>query len=73
MSNKIYTIYQTNEVNPLGGCMTYDTLGDAFDHLSPKRGINRITAITKVNASYWHGKKMPYLCEVLSSGVIYRA
>lgn len=73
MSNKIFTLYQTNERNVLGGFMTYGTLSDAFDSLCPKSGINTITAITKVDASYWHGKKMPYLCEVLSSGVIYRS
>lgn len=70
---KIFTIYQTNEPNILGGFMTYDTLSDAMDALCPKRGINTITAVTKVDAAWLHGKKMPYLCETLSSGVIFRA
>ena len=55
---KIFTLYQTNKVNILGGYMTYHTLSEAFDALNPKCGVNTITG---------------YLCEVLSKGVIYRA
>ncbi len=71
--NNLFTIYQTNEPNILGGYMTYNTLGDAMKHLCPSKGINTIVAVTKINAEWWHGKKMPYLYETLSSGIIYRA
>lgn len=71
---KIYTYYQTNEVNILGGYMTYSTLSKAFDALNPKRGVNTITAVTMVNSKWWNnGKYTGYLSEVLSMGVIYRA
>ena len=70
---KIYTYYQTNERNILGGYMTYPTLAKAFDALNPERGVNTITAVTMVNSEWWHGKHTGYLCEVLSKGVIYRA
>lgn len=73
MSNKIFTLYQTNEVNILGGYMTFSTLDEAMDALCPRRGVNTITAVTMVNADWWHGKEMPYVVETLSSGVIYRA
>ena len=71
---KIFTLYQTNKVNILGGYMTYSTLSEAFDALDPKCGVNTITAVTMVNARWWNnGKYTGYLCEVLSKGVIYRA
>lgn len=71
---KIFTLYQTNKVNILGGYMTYSTLSEAFDALNPKCGVNTITAVTRVNARWWNnGKRTGYLCEVLSKGVIYRA
>ena len=71
---KIYTYYQTNKVNVLGGYMTYSTLSDAFDALDPKHGVNTITAVTMVNSKWWNsGKYTGYLSEVLSKGVIYRA
>lgn len=70
--SKIFTHYQTNKRNILGGYMTYPTLDAAMRALCPQNGVNTITAVTMVNAEWWHGKKMPYLCEVLSSGVIYR-
>nr|DAP44259.1 MAG TPA: hypothetical protein [Caudoviricetes sp.] len=71
---KIFTLYQTNKVNILGGYMTYSTLSEAFDALNPKCGVNTITAVTMVNARWWNnGKRTGYLCEVLSKGVIYRA
>ena len=70
---KIYTYYQTNEKNILGGYMTFPTLSDAFDALNPECGVNTITAVTIVNAEWWNGKSTGYLCEVLSKGVIYRA
>lgn len=71
---KIYTFYQTNKVNILGGYMTYSTLSEAFDALDPERGVNTITAVTKVNSKWWNnGKYAGYLSEVLSMGVIYRA
>lgn len=43
---KIFTLYQTNKVNILGGYMTYHTLSEAFDALNPKCGVNTITAVT---------------------------
>lgn len=70
---KIFTYYQTNKVNILGGYMTYSTLSEAFDALNPERGVNTITAVTMVDAEWWNGKRTGYLCEVLSKGVIYRA
>lgn len=71
---KIYTYYQTNEVNILGGYMTYSTLSDAFDALNPEFGVNTITAVTMVNSEWWNnGKYTGYLSEVLSMGVIYSA
>ena len=70
---KIFTLYQTNKVNILGGYMTYSTLSEAFDALNPKCGVNTITAVTMVNAEWWNGTRTGYLCEVLSKGVIYRA
>lgn len=71
---KIFTLYQTNKVNILGGYMTYSTLSEAFDALNPKCGVNTITAVTMVDARWWNnGKCTCYLCEVLSKGVIYRA
>lgn len=71
---KIFTLYQTNKVNILGGYMTYHTLSEAFNALNPKCGVNTITAVTMVNARWWNnGKRTCYLCEVLSKGVIYRA
>lgn len=47
---KIFTYYQTNKVNILGGYMTYATLSDAFDALNPERGVNTITAVTMVSS-----------------------
>lgn len=71
---KIFTYYQTNKVNILGGYMTYATLSDAFDALNPERGVNTITAVTMVSSEWWNnGKYTGYLCEVLSMGVIYSA
>ncbi len=67
---KIFTLYQTNKVNILGGYMTYSTLSEAFDALNPKCGVNTITAVTMVDAEWWNGKRTGYLCEVLSKGVI---
>ena len=71
---KIYTYYQTNKVNILGGYMTYSTLSAAFDALDPKRGVDTITAVTVVNSEWWNnGKHTGYLSEVLSKGIIYHA
>lgn len=70
---KIFTYYQTNKVNILGGSMTYSTLSEAFDDLNPECGVNTITAVTMVNTEWWNGKRTGYLCDVLSKGVIYRA
>lgn len=71
---KIFTFYQTNKVNILGGYMTYSTLSEAFDALDPKCGVNTITAVTMVNARWWNnGKYTGYLSDVLSMGVIYSA
>lgn len=69
---KIYTYYQTNEVNILGGYMTYSTLSEAFDALNPECGVNTITAVTMANSKWWNnGKYTGYLSDVLSMGVIY--
>lgn len=70
---KIFTVYQTNEANILGGLMTYSTLSAAFDALNPARGVNTITAVTMVDSSWWHGIYTGCMCEVISQGVIYRA
>ena len=71
---EVFTSYQTNEPNILGGYMTYSTLSGAFDALNPKKGINTITAVTIVKSKWRNdGKHTGYLCEVLSQGVIYRA
>ena len=68
----IFTYYQTNRVNILGGYMTYSTLSEAFDALNPECGVNTITAVTMVNSKWWNnGKYTGYLSEVLSMGVIY--
>ena len=73
MSNKVFTLYQTNRKNILGGYMTYPTLDAAMRALCPANGVNTITLVTYVDSSWWHGKKMPYLCEPLYSSVIFRA
>ena len=71
---KIYTYYQTNEVNILGGYMTYSTLSEAFDALSPECGVNTITAVTMASSKWCNnGKYTGYLSDVLSMGVIYSA
>lgn len=71
---KIYTYYQTNEVNILGGYMTYSTLSESFDALNPECGVNTITAVTMANSKWWNnGKYTGYLSDVLSMGVIYSA
>ena len=71
---KIYTYYQTNKANVIGGYMTYTTLSAAFSALDPSRGVDTITAVTVVNSKWWNnGKYTGYLSEVLSKGVIYRA
>lgn len=69
----VFTVYQTNKKNILGGYMTYSTLSDAMKNLHPASGVNTITAVTMVAAEWWHGEKKGHLYEVLSSGVIYRA
>ena len=62
MDDKIFTLYQTNH-----------TLDAAMRDLCPKRGVDTITAVTFVNAAWWHGKKMPYALEKIHSAVIYKA
>lgn len=69
----VFTVYQTNERNILGGYMTYNKLSVAFNNLDVARGVNTITAVTMVAAEWWHGERKNYLCEILSSGIIYRA
>ena len=69
----VFTVYQTNKRNILGGYMTYNNIDDAFNNLDIARGCNTITAVTMVNAEWWHGEKKGHLYEILSSGVIYRA
>lgn len=71
--NKIWTVYQTNKQNILGGLMTYDTLSKAMEHLDPANGVNTIFCTTYVDSEWWHGKPMPSLAKRLSSGVVYRA
>ena len=69
----IWSVYQTNKKNLLGGLMTYSTLSEAMEHLDPANGVNTIFCTTYVNSEWWHGKPMPYLTEILSRGVVYRA
>lgn len=71
---KIYTYYQTNEVDIPGGYMTYSTLSEAFDALDPECGVNTVTAVAMANPKWWNnGKYTGYLSDVLSMGVIYSA
>ncbi len=71
MIKKIYTFYQTNSPNILGGFMTYNTLSEAFDPIGhigfDGKLIDIITAVTM-----WHGHRTGYLTEILSQGVIYK-
>jgi len=51
---KIYTLYQTNNPNTLGGYMTYSTLSEALDTIG-QIGFNgmlidTITAVTMVDS-----------------------
>lgn len=71
---KVYTLYQTNESNILGGYMAYPTLSEAMDALCPEKGVDTVIAVTCANAKWWnYGKSTNYLVEVISQGVIYRA
>ncbi len=72
METKIYTLYQTNKPNILGGYMTYSTLSEAMDALRPDSGINTITALTMVDSEWWHGKPTGVLCECVLRSVIYK-
>lgn len=71
--NNIWTCYQTNKRNILGGYNTYSTLEEALNALDVQRGVDTITAVTYVNSEWWHGRCTGYLGEVLSAGIIYRA
>ena len=73
---KIYTLYQTNNPNTLGGYMTYSTLGEAFDTIG-QIGFNgmlidTITAVTMVDSEWWHDHRSGHVSEILSQGVIYK-
>lgn len=71
---KIYTFYQTNEINLLGCYMTYATLSDAFDALNPNRVVNTITAITCADSEWLNnGRNTACLTEMLSLCLIYRS
>ena len=76
MIKKIYTFYQTNSPNILGGSMTYNTLSEAFDPIGhigfDGKLIDIITAVTMVDSEWWHGHRTGYLTEILSQGVIYK-
>ena len=73
---KIYTLYQTNNPNTLGGYMTYSTLSEALDTIG-QIGFNgmlidTITAVTMVDSEWWHGHRTGHVSEILSQGVIYK-
>lgn len=70
--NKVFTMYQTDVPNILGGFMTYNKLSDAFRACENNRDAHTITAVTCVKSEWWNGKSTGYLCEILSQGVIYR-
>ena len=70
---KVFTMYQTDQPNVLGGLMTYGNLSDAMAALNPQRGISTVTAVTCVESGWWHGRRTGCAYEVLSSGVIYKA
>ena len=75
MANNVYTLYQTNEPNILGGYMTYNSLSAAMDHVGMVGcfgiRITKVYAVTCVNSEWWHGHYTGYLCEELSKGLIY--
>lgn len=72
---KIYTLYQTNNPNTLGGYMTYNTLSEAFDTIGrigfDGKLIDTITAVTMVDSEWWHGHRTGCVAEIISQGVIY--
>ena len=72
---KIYTLYQTNNPNTLGGYMTYNILSEAFDTIGrigfDGKLIDTITAVTMVNSEWWHGHRTGCVAEIISQGVIY--
>ena len=73
---KIYTLYQTNNPNTLGGYMTYSTLSEALDTIG-QIGFNgmlidTIAAVTMVDSEWWHGHRTGHVSEILSQGVIYK-
>ena len=75
MANNVFTLYQTNEPNILGGLMTYNSLSEAMDHVGKMgccgRRITKVYAVTYVNSEWWRGHYTGYLCEVLGKGLIY--
>ena len=75
MANNVYTLYQTNEPNILGGYMTYNSLSEAMDRVGMVGcfgiRITKVYAVTCVNSEWWHGHYTGYLCEELSKGLIY--
>ena len=72
---KIYTLYQTNNPNTLGGYMTYNILSEAFDTIGrigfDGKLIDTITAVTMVDSEWWHGHRTGCVAEIISQGVIY--
>ena len=72
---KIYTLYQTNNPNILGGYMTYNILSEAFDTIGrigfDGKLIDTITAVTMVDSEWWHGHRTGCVAEIISQGVIY--
>lgn len=72
---KIYTLYQTNNPNTLGGYMTYNTLSEAFDTIGrigfDGKLIDTITAVTMVDSEWRHGHRTGCVAEIISQGVIY--
>lgn len=67
---KVYTFYQTDKRNPLGGFMTYGTLAEAWQAVVKEKKGTLIKAVTYIDTTNRH---CGHLQEVLSSGVIYRA
>ena len=64
---KIYTLYQTNNPNTLGGYMAYSTLSEALDTIG-QIGFNgmlidTITAVTMVDSEWWHGHRTEGTCQ----------
>ena len=69
---KLLTVYQTDVPNMLGGFMTYGNLSEAMSAVNRDWRASCVVCVTFANAEWWNGKKMPFLTQVVSSGVVYR-